>query len=219
MKIIGHRGARGLAPENTLESIHAALAAHVDGVEIDVRATADSVIVLSHDPYLTDEKGSTWRISQHTYGFLRHRHSGLTRLTEVIDAVPSTCQLRVEIKPDEPVEPLAALLRPVIAERRLSVVSFDYKLLKALHTALPDLPLIVNEPWSSVRAHFRAKKLGTKQIQMNQRWLWRGFLRSVKHGGYLLTPYTVNSPRQARRWAPYIEAIITDYPDRFTHKI
>ena len=218
MLIIGHRGARGLAPENTLEGIKAALAAHADGVEIDVRVTSDDIVVVSHNPYIIDTAGHKWTLSQHTYDFLRKRVPALPTLKEILDHMPSSCLLRIEIKPGEPVAPLAAIVRPYIAQSRqmsIAVISFDFKLLMELHHLLPDLPIILNEKWSSIRARIRAKRLGTKQIQMNQRWLWRGFLKAMWRGGYLVTPYTVNNPAQAKRWKPYIEGIITDYPDRF----
>lgn len=50
--IIGHRGARGLFPENTLEGFAAALAQGIDVVELDVALTADRVVVVMHDPAL-----------------------------------------------------------------------------------------------------------------------------------------------------------------------
>jgi glycerophosphoryl diester phosphodiesterase len=50
--IEGHRGARGLAPENTLAGIRAAAAAGVTAIEIDVRLTADGHLVLWHDAVL-----------------------------------------------------------------------------------------------------------------------------------------------------------------------
>lgn len=50
--IIGHRGARGLFPENTLEGFAAALALGIDAVELDVGLTADRVVVVMHDPAL-----------------------------------------------------------------------------------------------------------------------------------------------------------------------
>ncbi|HEY1932997.1 MAG TPA: glycerophosphodiester phosphodiesterase family protein [Acetobacteraceae bacterium] len=50
--IVGHRGARGLHPENTLEGFAAALALGVDAVELDVALTADGVVVVAHDPAL-----------------------------------------------------------------------------------------------------------------------------------------------------------------------
>ena len=215
MKIIGHRGARGLADENTLASIRAALDAGADGVEIDVRVTSDGVVLLSHDPFIVDDTEAKWVISQHTYEFLHQRKSSLATLENAIALIPSDRLLRIEIKPDEPVEVLEAILRPHLTQNQnISVVSFDYTLLKKLHHDFPDLSLILNERWSGVRARLRADKLGTKHIQMNQRWLWRGFLKAVKHGGYQITPYTVNSPTQAHHWEPYVEAIITDYPVR-----
>lgn len=214
MKIIGHRGARGLAPENTLESIQAALTAGADGIEIDTHVTADNVIVLSHDPFVLDEKQNHWIISQHSYEFLHKRSAHLLQLEAVVTVLPLAVELRIEIKPRQPIEPFVALLQPLVKERQFAVVSFDYALLRSLHVAAPEIPLVVNEKWSSVRAHLRARKLGTKRLQMNERWLWRGFLKAVQRGGYLLTPYTVNSVKRARKWEPYVEGIITDYPDR-----
>lgn len=48
----GHRGARGLAPENTLAGFAATLAQGVTSIELDVAMTADDVVILSHDPVL-----------------------------------------------------------------------------------------------------------------------------------------------------------------------
>ncbi len=48
----GHRGARGLAPENTLPAFEQALALGVNTLELDVGLSADGVVVITHDPYL-----------------------------------------------------------------------------------------------------------------------------------------------------------------------
>src|SRR5215204_2624841 len=45
----GHRGARGLAPENTLPAFSTALAIGVTTLELDLGMTKDGVIVVSHD--------------------------------------------------------------------------------------------------------------------------------------------------------------------------
>lgn len=62
--IIGHRGARGLYPENTVEGFKAALAIGVNCFEIDIAVTADDVPVLYHDlllnPDITRESGGRW---------------------------------------------------------------------------------------------------------------------------------------------------------------
>ena len=49
----GHRGARGLAPENTLPAFEKALRIGVDTLELDIGLSADNVVVISHDPYLS----------------------------------------------------------------------------------------------------------------------------------------------------------------------
>ncbi len=51
----GHRGARGLFPENTLEGFRSALAMGIHDFELDVGMTADGVVVLAHDPALNPD--------------------------------------------------------------------------------------------------------------------------------------------------------------------
>jgi glycerophosphoryl diester phosphodiesterase len=53
--VIGHRGARALAPENTLSGFRAALAAGADGVELDLNVTSDGVLVIAHDQAVDKE--------------------------------------------------------------------------------------------------------------------------------------------------------------------
>src|ERR1700733_14737488 len=53
--IQGHRGARALFPENTLEGFLAASALGVEAFELDVGMTADGVVVVSHDPALNPD--------------------------------------------------------------------------------------------------------------------------------------------------------------------
>jgi glycerophosphoryl diester phosphodiesterase len=64
--IIGHRGARGLFPENTLEGFAAALALGIDVVELDVALTDDGVVVVVHDPALnpnlTRDANGAWLV-------------------------------------------------------------------------------------------------------------------------------------------------------------
>jgi glycerophosphoryl diester phosphodiesterase len=60
----GHRGARGLFPENTLAAFAGALAIGVDALELDVAVTADKVVMVTHDPRpnpdITRTRDGTW---------------------------------------------------------------------------------------------------------------------------------------------------------------
>jgi len=64
MILIGHRGAAGLAPENTLAAFRKALEFNVDGIEMDVQLSADHVVVVHHDftlkPETTRTAGGRW---------------------------------------------------------------------------------------------------------------------------------------------------------------
>ena len=51
----GHRGARGLAPENSLEGFAAALSIGVSTLELDLAVTRDGVLVVSHDSVLNPD--------------------------------------------------------------------------------------------------------------------------------------------------------------------
>src|SRR5690242_222283 len=55
IELQGHRGARGLFPENTLAGFAATLAIGVDRIELDVGMTADDVVVVTHDPRLNSD--------------------------------------------------------------------------------------------------------------------------------------------------------------------
>ena len=52
MKIYGHRGCRGLLPENTLSSFNKAIELGVDGIEWDVVVNKENKLYISHEPYI-----------------------------------------------------------------------------------------------------------------------------------------------------------------------
>lgn len=62
--VYGHRGARGLAPENSIPSVDVALENHVDAIDVDVVLTKDGVVVAYHDltlnPDITRDKYGRW---------------------------------------------------------------------------------------------------------------------------------------------------------------
>src|SRR6478735_8562480 len=51
----GHRGARGLAPENTLPAFETALKVGVSTLELDLAVTSDDILVVSHDTRLNPD--------------------------------------------------------------------------------------------------------------------------------------------------------------------
>jgi len=219
MKIIGHRGAKGLAPENTLRAFNKALQHHVDAVEFDLRVTKDSIVVLHHDSYLTDQEGQQLLLCEHSLQELQDHKPDLLSLHEFAKQFGTKVHLYIEIKPDERVQPIARALQYQLDHgwkpSDFSITSFDQKILVAMHRLFPAVEIIVLERWSGVRATFRARQVGTKRLAMNQKWLWVGFLASMQRAGYQISPYTMNDPTKAHKWQRYLYGVITDYPNLY----
>ena len=129
--VIGHRGNRAHAPENTIESFAQAVAAGADAIEFDVHISADGIPVVHHDPTLMRTTDGTGEIARLNYDALRRVDAGarftkdgktfpyrgaghrIPRFEEVIEAFPST-PLLIEIK-----DALASVqLRRIIEERK-----------------------------------------------------------------------------------------------------
>ncbi|PIZ61470.1 hypothetical protein COY17_04455 [Candidatus Saccharibacteria bacterium CG_4_10_14_0_2_um_filter_52_9] len=218
MKIISHRGARGLAPENTIAGLQKALEHHVDMVEFDLRVTKDGIPVLHHDAELTDPNGERRPIADYTYEELKNHKKDLARFDEVLEAIGRKVPVFIEIKPGVTPKPIINIIKNYynLLSGQAWIGSFDQEILLAVQKELPEITKVVLEKWSGVRASQRTRQLGTKHIIMNQRWLWWGFIRSMSRHGYKLGAYTVNNPAQAARWQSHgLRAIVTDYPDRF----
>ena len=220
LKIVGHRGARALAPENTLASVRKALEYGVDEIEIDIRISKDRVAIVHHDREIQDATTARYDIRQYTYAELLEHKPDLARLEEIVEAVDRKVPLQIEIKPGEPTLPVIKILQVYLSqgwhESNFLIGSKSQSTLMEAHHALPAIPKVVIEPFSGVRAGFRARQLGTKRISMRSWWLWGFFIRSVSRRGYQLYAYTINNPDKARRWAAYgLAGIITDYPNRF----
>ena len=219
MKIIGHRGAKLLAPENTIASFEKALEYKVDEIECDVRVTKDNVAILNHDAHLHDPSGSQLRIKDQTYAELKAHKTDLTTLEEALRLVNRKVPVMIELKPKEDTAPAIAIVKKLLKEgwepKDFSFVSFDFKILQELKQQQPGIELVVDEMWSGIRASYRARKLGIKRINMFSWWLWGGFIRSMSRN-YELAAFPLNDTKKAQRWQKAgLSGVITDFPDKF----
>ena len=133
--VIGHRGNRAYAPENTIESFAQAVALGADAIEFDVRLSADGIPVVHHDPTLVRTTDGIGEVSRLKLSELRNLDAGakftrdggktfpyrnaghrIPTFEEVVDAFPST-PLIIEIK-----DTLAAgAVREILEEKRQRV--------------------------------------------------------------------------------------------------
>lgn len=156
--MIGHRGAAGLAPENTLVSFHRARADGADVLELDVHATVDGEIVVLHDATIdrtTDGTGPVNRcawadLQRHDAGFhftpdggrsypYRGQGVAVPRLVDLIRSLPDM-PLNVEIKQEEP-SIVDAVVRIARAAPVTVVLAAEHDtIMTAIRQAAPDLP-------------------------------------------------------------------------------
>jgi glycerophosphoryl diester phosphodiesterase len=223
MKVIGHRGAAGLEPENTIASVKAALNASVDGVECDVRLTRDGVFVLSHDEDLFRTCNDPRKIADLTYKEVakirtangEHSIPSLEEVLAVVGATP----LYIEAKDTGWAEALANFLKDHPKKEQCRVISFNHRELFAFNERLPKVPVFAIERNSPFDVFNTARVLGFSGVDLNF-WLlnpltyWLARLHKLE-----IIVYTVNKPWMAafiRILYPKI-SITTNYPNRMQH--
>jgi glycerophosphoryl diester phosphodiesterase len=220
MIIVGHRGARGLASENTLKALTKGVEYKVNELEVDLRVTKDQVVILNHDEFLHDPSGDALLIKDHKLSELIKHKPDLLVFSEMMKALKPTTSLYLEVKPNEPVKQIIIEIKKALNDGwpkdKIKLASFSQEILADLHYALPDLDTIVLERWSSFKARHRASALDTVYLSMNQRYMWFGFIKLISRRGYRLYAYTLNDPKKAKKWAKYgLYGVVTDYPDKF----
>ena len=143
MLIFGHRGARSTeAPENTLAAIERALRQGADGVEVDLRLTADGVVVCLHDPTLLRMTGNARDVTAVRFRDLPTVDGHpLPRMAEVLDLVGNRGHVVLELKnPPWPGSATSGLVPAVLAGLRrqrgsaITVSSFDRPRILELRT-------------------------------------------------------------------------------------
>lgn len=218
-KIIGHRGAAGLALENSRASLLAALRAGVDMIEFDTRLTADDKLVLMHDP--VTERVASASISVRSKTLTELRSLGMTNgepflgLDEALDIVGDTPVI-IELKDEHSVDELLLILERH-PHTRASIASFHHDELRKIRRVLPNTPIFVLEHFAPVDIIHSAQNLHAAGIGLNK-WLMNPLTyRMALHYHLELYVYTVNSPLIARFMRALYPGInlCTDRPERF----
>jgi glycerophosphoryl diester phosphodiesterase len=100
--IVGHRGAAGYEPENTLRSFEKAIEIGVDWVEMDVRRTADGHLVVIHDDTVDRTTNGHGRVGEMSLADLKKLDAGkgekIPTLQEAIDLAKGKVKVIIEIK-------------------------------------------------------------------------------------------------------------------------
>ncbi len=213
--IIAHRGSPGRSKENTLAGFRAGLAAGADGVELDLRQTADGALVCYHDAWLGSRRVEQCTLAEARARARRLRRLQLPTLEEVLESLPRAASLNVEIKtPGIGREVLARLARHDAAERCV-ISSFDLPTVRALARVPRRVPtglIATKVPPHPVGTLRRA---GAQALCLYYRRVDATLVEALHRAGLKLVAWTVNHPRDLGRLLAFdVDAIITDYPHR-----
>jgi glycerophosphoryl diester phosphodiesterase len=220
--VVAHRGACRQARENTLEAFVRARELGADGVELDVRRTADDVLVLHHDP----DDPDLGPLRALPYSELRARAPWIPTLTAVLDELADWF-VNVEVKclPWEPdADPAYDVMRAVAGVVRdyrgqMVVSSFDLDAIDAFRRVAPEIEtahLVAHQDLgaaidvAAARGHSwlhpdRATTLGTPAPEV---------VRRAHEAGLRVDVWTVDDPGEIRVLADAgVDAIVTNVPD------
>ncbi|SDD92227.1 glycerophosphoryl diester phosphodiesterase [Paenibacillus sp. UNCCL117] len=229
--IIGHRGAAGEAPENTLASFRLALEQGADALELDIHETADGQLIVCHDHTVdrtTDRSGSIRELTLAQLGGLdagswfSEQFAGerLPLLADVFAATPPRIMVNVEVKcsySPRLSEELRRLLKEFDRQDTVVVSAFSHKTLQRLKQDMPSLKVgllyvggFVNHAKLAELSGMEVYSLHPHVLSMDAEDVAQAVSRGLQ-----VYPYTVNDREHLiQAVAAGFTGIITDYPGR-----
>ncbi|MFT4571139.1 MAG: glycerophosphoryl diester phosphodiesterase [Hyphomicrobiaceae bacterium] len=228
---IGHRGAAGHAPENTLSSFLEAVALGADGVELDVQLSADGAVMVFHDDHLdrvTNAKGLLAeqsldvlsRVDAGSWFHPRFRDQHVPTLGEVLSVLAGSGVVNVELKygPEMPalVEATLAVVSACDAMESVVFSSFDHRALNYLRQCAPSARIGVLLTYGREEKSLAvAERLGAVNIHPPTISVSREFVELAHRAGCDVWVWTANERKEIRRLiAAGVDGIISDYPER-----
>ena len=223
--VLAHRATMGHAPENTLLGIRRGVELGADGIEVDVRLTADTIPVLLHDAELDRTTNGRGAVATHSATDLQALEAAegepVPTLAEALAAVADRTLLVVELKVDEEDEadPLVAAALEAIqaahAVRGSWCWSFSPAVLEALarrHTAVP-IAHLCDELTPEVLA--RTERLNFAGVALRHHAANADSVAAIRAHGREAFVWTVNEAADIARLGRLpLSGIVSDYPDR-----
>jgi glycerophosphoryl diester phosphodiesterase len=197
--LLGHRGTRKYAPENTLPALQLALDHGCDGFEFDVRMTADLHAVICHDP----------RIRSRIISRSKRSDLEVPTLQEVLTEFASKAFLNIELKIAGAESCTLEFLQECPPQRGCVVSSFLPAVVEDLAKRGADVPLgIICE---SRRQLARWKDLPISAAMVNRSLLSAELVSELHAAGKQVFVWTVNSAREMKQFADCgVDGIISD---------
>lgn len=222
--VIGHRGARGHAPENTLLAIDTAIRLGAPWVEFDVQLHDSGELLVFHDLSLERTTNGQGFLANQSLGMLRALDAGggqqIPTLTEVLDLVEQQVGVNIELKSAGGTgEAVAGVIRGYLdagwPPEKFLVSSFHLPELWEFKQYAPEIPigaLICGVPldWAGC-----AVELGAATLNLSSEFVDPRLIEDAHQHGIKVFVYTVNDPAELRQLrAMGVDGVFSDYPDR-----
>lgn len=221
---IGHRGARGYEPENTLLSFQKALDLAVDGIELDVHLSADGVLVVIHDETVNRTTDGQGLVAEFTLEKLQElktdKNQMIPTLVEVLNLVNRQCFVNIELKGIGTAKPVAEMILDYITTKNwcysdFMVSSFDWEMLSEITLLNHQIPVAVLTETTIEEALAFAKKIKAAAINPYFQFLKTNTTIELQQEGFKVFPWTVNELEDLKRLKNYgVDGVFSDYPDR-----
>tara|TARA_B100000965_G_scaffold388872_1_gene393890 strand:- start:1365 stop:2129 length:765 start_codon:yes stop_codon:yes gene_type:complete len=240
--VIAHRGASGLAPENTLSAFAKAIEIGVDRIEMDLRQTADQKVVVIHDKTVVRTSNGWGSVRKLKLKQLKRydagswfnpefSHERIPSFREVLELVNGRTTLLLEIKNGSPYHQdieknIIKLVDEYQAHDWCIIQSFNDRVL-ANFRKLPDLHSDVQKLFAAfipVAPFYGGSRFSYKrvmrydfaqEININYKYVNPKVVRKMHEMGKKVNVWTVNQPKNLQKYCEMgVDGIITDFPNR-----
>lgn len=220
MLTIGHRGAAGLEPENTLRSFQRAIALGCDMVELDVHVCKTGEVVVIHDATVDRTTNGHGRVADMTLFELQQLDAGkgehIPTLEEVFRLVGGKARMNVELKSRGSAEAVARIMDQTtyIRDEDLLVISFHSQFLQTYRSLRPEanIGFVFWWPWGWER---QARRIQATTICAFFLIISRRMVDRAHALGLKIVAWTPNSSAHITALrALGVDGVATDFPDR-----
>ncbi len=222
--VIGHRGACGYEPENTLRSFEKAIALGAHMVELDVHRCRTGELVVIHDNRLERTTNGSGYVAEKTLDELRALDAGggerIPLLREVVERVGARAAINIELKGAGTAGPVSELIERTVGSGgydtgHFLVSSFDHRELARfaeINRRVRIGALVEGVPLGL--AAF-AQELGAFAVNAGLDFVTDEFVADAHRRGMRFFVYTVNHSEDIDRMRYMgVDGIFTNYPDR-----
>ena len=227
--VVGHRGARGLAPENTIASFDTARQIGVDWVELDVHVSRDDQLVVMHDATVDRTTDGHGYLRDMTLAEIKALDAGewfdsrfagqkVPTLPEVLEWSEGELGLVIELKggfQQGLVPKVVDLLWKHDRVDQVILISFNHRAIQHVKALSPEIRAGILYVARLVNSVAVARDVGADALHPNYNYVDPDLVHEAHTAGLAVSTWTVNDPEIMSKLIDMgIDSIATDYPDR-----